>query len=68
MSDVEKLGKTISLRPTPEGYARLLLVLIQNTTSESDRRAAQQTIEQVFRTAAEHGIITGVDLERDATA
>ena len=47
--------KTISLKPTPEGYARSLLLIITNSESMKDRNwATEQVIGYVRYYANQH--------------
>lgn len=56
VTTVKKQVGTISLKPTAEGYARELLVIYANTTSQADRKWAQDEIVKVFTAAAHAGI------------
>lgn len=49
--------KTISIKPTAEGYARTLITIIERTESPADRQFAINEIVKVFHAAAKAGVL-----------
>ena len=50
---MKKQVGTINLKPTAEGYARMLIQIIETTVNAADREWAKAEITKVF-TAASH--------------